>query len=702
MKLINNLLSLGMLSVGILALPAADYEEKTLASFDSGAEGWTAVSGASGEHSKKHGGSFKITLGKQGSAFQKVGKMDFTGWDKLKMDVHNASDKSVLLTLKGTDVKDQHYTCWYFRVFPGENTIEYNLRGFSTKVPKKGEVKSLDLSNIKIINVRNENKVEGSVLYFDNVRLSRGPEPFIKPKQAATSGKPATEIPGNLVTNANFELGLQNWGTWGKWDGGLYNFNSGAGKDAYNGQFSGAIECERVGRGGMNQIIKLPKAGKYSVSFAVKGSTAKANSMRILITPAEKGKPELDALKLTKNFEVSTKWTTKSFEWDGLPGQMRFYLMHTSDDNIYFDNVSFVPQGQKIAAGTTKKVKEKPSKVVVKGDRTTVNGKQFFPIGIYGVEDPTVDFKGTGMNFAIGNAVGSTSDEWMTKCREAGVMTIANMTGMLRAHLGSQSASVAEAVKDRAAFFGYYLCDEPDHSRWYVSPGELRQSTEILKRADSNHPSIVLVMGWDRSMVFQYSDCASILACDPYSVEDMDKPVRIARCMEDASKDKRHQPIWSVLQLGWDNTTSDYPLEVLQCQAYASIACGADALLWFELQWAKRHPQHWEAFKKLTLELKDIHDELCGDEPAQMQPQFSDPRVIGITKQTKDGLLLITVNKTLEDVGEVTVTIPGLKKKSATGLFGSKNASFSNNAFKVTFNKGGRHIYRIKLLLQND
>ncbi len=662
---------------------AADYGEKVLASFDAGTDGWKTARGATGSHSAKNGGCFKVVFPKAQASFSHSGKLDLSGWDKLKLDVIGEGDP-FNFSLRAVDGDGKSYTCWYQRVAQGKNAIEYSLRGFASKVPDKGKVTSLDLSNITSIAIRVDSKIAKPVTaYIDNIRLARGTEPFMVPVKSS-GGKSAAEVPGNLLTNSDFEMGLQGWGSWGQWDGGMYSFGTGKGKDARTGAASAAIICQKRGRGGIYGKFKVAKAGLYKVKFAVKGAGG-ATTMRYAI--------ERNPSRFSETVSIGTDWKIVEKDWNAKAGDGALYFYHVSNGTVYIDSASVTPAaGGGTASTGTVGAGEKPSKVTLEGDRMFVNGKPYFPIGIYNVEDPKKDLAGTGMNFAFAGATERSSPQWFTKCREAGVMTTAGLTGMLRGHMGPQAGSIAKTVKSRSALLGYYLCDEPDHGRWNVTPAEIRQAHHVLKDADPDHPTIVLVMAWHRSMSYQYADAADIIASDPYSITDMDKPVRTTLWMEDGRAAK--QPLWTVLQAGWDNTKPPSPAAIVG-QAYSSVACGADGIFWFERKWCNRYPAQWAAIKKVSLELKEIHDDLCGKEPAAMQPKFSDRRVIGILKRTAAGMVLITVNKTLDDVGQVTVTVPGLRARQAKELFDGGNVAISRGAIKASFGPGERRVYRI-------
>ncbi len=678
------------LAVGVAVLLvrpawAEDYVEQTLFSFDDDTQGWTAEGGAvispTTEYATLGTGSLKVQLPKPQASFEIARQLDLSGWDKLKLDIHNTGDP-FNFTLRAADADGHSYTSWYQRAAPGASTIEYSLRGFASKVPDRGRVNSLAISRIARINIRVDSDIPKAVtIYVNNVRVCNGAEPFIRPRPR-TSENPVVQLPGNILENSDFELGLHGWGSWGEWDGGLYSFGSGAGENAHTGVSSAAIVCEKPGRGGISSQINLPAAGRYKLTFAVKGAGG-ADRMRYAIAGSRSD--------FSETVRVTDRWQVIEKTWEASPGNCRLYFFHVSAGTLYIDSASLVPSERKIAESSEEDRPAQPSKVAVKGDRTFVNGQPFFPIGIYGVTDPQSELADTGFNTPIGGATSASAEAWFDKCRDGGMMAIVNLTGVLRGHLPDQVVTIAEQVKQRASLLGYYLCDEPDHSNWNVTPAEIRQSHYLLAEADPDHPTIVLVMAWDRSMCYQYADTANIIASDPYSVDDMDKPVRTVLWMDDGRQQK--QPVWAVLQIGWDRTPPLTP-EAMVCQAYSSVASGADGIFWFELQWCKRHLNEWKVVQQLSLELREIHDDLCGEEPADMQPQFSNDRVIGLLKKTQQGMVLVTVNKTLENLGNVTINVPGLGDKKAQELFGGMEVKFDGGRLAAGFGPGERHVYR--------
>ena len=666
----------------------AVYEEKSLWSFEArDTEGWRADGGATisveDAHASEGDRALRVTFPGSQARIAVDGSMDLSGWEKLKFDVYNAGEPFIV-TLMARDADGHTYTSWYQRVARGWNALEYSLRGFASRVPEQGKIEALDLTRIALLDLRVDMEMaQPADVYVDRIRVARGREPFTPLKEPAVGDRPVEEVPGNLLANGDFELGLQGWGSWGEWDGGRYAFGTGTGEDVYSGTASAEILCEQVGRGGIWARLEIPEAGPYRVKWAVRGRNG-ADRMRAVLEPSERG--------FVEEISVGEDWTLHERVFDAQPGRYSLYLHHVSAGVLYIDAVSVGPVDGGSGSDLSLPEKGAPTRVVVQGDRLSVDDRPFFPIGIYGVRDVAEDLAGTGFNTAIGNAVDAASPGWYARCRAAGVMTVANLTGLLRGHLPERAPAVARQLKNRPALLCYYLCDEPDHARWNVPPAEVRRAHRLLAAEDPAHPSLVLVMAWHRSMAYQYADAADIIVSDPYSVDDMDKPVRSTLWMEDARVEK--QPVWVVLQVGWDQTP---PLadEAMVCQAYSSIASGADGLFWFERGWCREHLQQWNLMARLSRELREIHDALCWDEPNEMQPTFSDDRVIGVLKRDRERVLLIAVNKTLEMVGNVEIAAPELGDARGVELFGGGEVSLSDGRFWAEFAPGQRHVYEV-------
>lgn len=679
------LVVLSVLCLAGAAGATASYQEKRLESFENGSDGWQggSVETAHATHGQR---SFAARFTRQGQGIAWNGKLDLSAWTKLKLDTYNAGDPFIVSFI-ARDADGKRYRAWYQQVGSGRGRLEYALRGLTTRVADRGKVNALDLSRITGLSLFADGPFTGTrIVHFDNIRVSRGPEP---PEPIGTYGptgaaarRTVAHVPGNLVRNGEFELSLQNWSSWGTWDGGEYKFATGDGANARSGNFSAAIICVRKGRGGIWNKVAVPADGEYRLRFAAKGAGG-ADTMRFSISG---GGPSED-------LRVGSQWKLFDRTLRLSKGNKNLYLQHVSGGTLYLDSVSLIPAGASTAAAkqAPAAAKRTPRRVTVRDGRIHVDGEPFFPIGYYGVRDPLTELKGSGANVALGPAT-SLGGPGLDLYERAGVMTLYSLSGLLRGHRPELAADAVREVKDHPALLGYYLCDEPDHAKWNVPPAEIRAAHHVLKKADPDHLTLVLVMAWHRSMSFQYGDTADILASDPYSLTDHNKVVRTVEYMRDAAEPER--PVIVVLQIGWDRTPKPRKL-IAKLQAYAAITHGVDGILWFELQYARRRPEVKEWFFETSRELRALHAAL-GAPDAERQPIVSDRRVSAIGKDVGEVLVVISVNETEDDLGPVTLTIPGVTANRAEVKFERRSVRVAGGRIIDSFGPGQRHVYILK------
>lgn len=666
-------------------LPAAEYEEHPLYSFEAGmVNGWSGENGASvaasTEHASAGTGSLRAHFSKAESRVTAEGDFDFGGWDKLKIDVFNAGDP-VVSNLIVRDANDVEYRIWYQYIQRGASTLEYNVRGMACSVPENGKVSALDVGRIVSITLTEEGP-NFPDLFLDQVRLSRGAEPSITP--GIPSGGGTEFVAGNILEDGSFTLGMQHWSSWGLWDGGEYRFGCVSGALARNGGSSCEIICDKPGRGGVFAKLNVAAPGDAQVTLWARGSGGAALALGL--------EPGFD-----KNFGVAPESWTR-FEASGpIAAGSSLYIYNVGSGSLFIDSVSVVPSSADHAAKPEATVAAAPaSSVTVKGDRTFVNGKPFFPIGFWNVEEPKA-VADAGVNCVVGDG----SPAYFAKCEAAGLMTFADFTGLMRGHMPGRIAEAAKPFKSQASLLAYYLCDEPDHPRWTVPAAEVRQASQLLKSFDPAHPTIALVMAWHRSMAYQYSDTSDILMMDPYSGdENLDYPVHAVKVGVDASPAKR--PIWVVLEAGEDDNLPIPSSAGMSSQCYGSIIAGADGVFWFDYRYVKKHPILLDHLNGIAGELHGIQAELCWDEPAGMQPTFSDPRIVGMVKKSGEAILVITVNTTLDEIGDVKITIPGLGDGRPFVKFESRWADFASDQGVDSYGPGERHIYQIRPDRENN
>lgn len=616
--------------------------------------------------------------------------LNFSGWDKVKLDVHREGEP-VNLTLRVYDRKGNQYTSWYYFVHSGFNVVEFSIWGMSG---------AIDVSQVDRLAFFCERP--SGALVIDNIRLTRGEDDdsWLLPKGEP---KPPLVPPNNIIVNGDFELGLQNWGSWGQWDGGLYIFGNGTGEDACSGMASAAIICQRVGRGGIwtHQPFHL-SPGTYQLTFYVKGKGEGVRMFWALEGTKAETPPEITKNQRSPRFDVPREWEKREYEVVVQRDvDVRLYIYSVGGGTLFVDAVSLVRKGEEKRQEGAVEIgaKMKPSKAEIRGTTVFVNGKPFFPIGIYGATPDAL--KGTGFNLIVtdivGGAGGFSGFDFLDRCYENGIMVSIGLTGLMRAHLPWQAPKAVEELKEHPAILGWYVCDEPDHARWTVPPPEVRIASKLLRQSDPNHLTWAVVMPWADSNIYQYADTVDIISTDEYSFNDFPtyKPSPIAHLirtigvLKRAVKDER--PIWLVTEAFGKVTP-----EQMVASTYVSLAQGVNGIIYFSFDGAQRNRQIWERLVNLSLELRELAPVILSPQP-KWEAKVDNEHIHFAIREYGGKLYIITVNSSAEPQRDVKINLPWLRQNlRARVLFENREVTIRNGALIDNFAGYERHVYEVE------
>lgn len=689
--------TLAALAAILAAAPAPQAETKLLRSFETEAEVSAVATNGAKDLADRHATEGKRALRIRFDAVAPhfgipfAPPADFSGYERLKIDTYLAG-LPLVLTLRVRDAAGARYASWYHLVNEGRQTIEYSIRGMASKidVSKVAELhfaaeEKLPTASYRVDASSAEEKVDlgkhSSALFLDHVRLHRGPhdDSWLTPPGAAPQ-----EVQTGLIANGGFELGLLRWGSWGTWDNGLYFFGCGRGENA-RGRASAGIFCQKKGRGGiMSETPFSLKAGDYRLTYWAK---ATIDGTRMFHSIEGDGARSIAEGRSSGWFPLTTQWTQKSFAVKATAdsGPVRLYLCHVGEGAIYLDDVALLPEGGAPPAAEEKAPEGKPSVVTVKGRATHVNGKPFFPIGFYG-DDPSA-LAGTPFNFITG---GGDPGRTLDQCRQLGIMTHVSLEGLARAHVPESAPLVARKYKNHPALFGWYICDEPDHSRWNVPPAEIRAIHKLLQKEDPGHPTWIVVMPWADSNLYQYAGTCSILSSDVYP-ELGKKPVDVlslAKAM-DVMMEAHPGPVWMV-------PLSDPKASAGEQTAmtYLSLAHGATGIVHWELRSARSSPPFWKLLVELAREVQTLAPDLLS-ETAREAAKVSDPRIHAILKEGPGGLVLVAVNASPDPAPGVVFSHPLFRDGEAKVLFEERAAKVAGGRLADDFAGYQRHVYRL-------
>ncbi len=632
---------------------------------------WRSEAGAqlslSDEHVTDGKRSLHVVFPEGRGVIRLGGPLDWRGWELLKIDMYNPGDPFTM-TFRADDQDGNTISSWYHLIRHGSSTIDVHIRGLAERI---------DVSRIAWCHIRvAPTRPRPCEIYMDNWRVTRGVptetwKPEVPPERA-----PVPDDPTNLITNPDFELGLQGWGSWGLWDGGQYRFGNGSGDNAYSGRHSLAIYCVKKGRGGVfTRPFSVPAAARYTLSVWAKGNS----EGDILISYESKSHRKF------QRGRVTTDWQKFSLSLDLPAGNVgRVYLYSRSGDTVYFDQVYFGAAGvrrpsRQLPAG-------EPPVVEVRGDKVYINGKPFFCRGIYRARPE--DLRGTPFNFIPGWDAAQGYES-----ASGNVWLMPDLSGLARAHMLYQAPQAIAQLKAHPRVIGWYVCDEPDHEKWPVGPDEIKYATQLLHRIDPGRVTMAVVMPWAASNLYRFADSVDILATDSYPIRKK-KPspvLRVAQAADWARRAVRNsKPIWLVVQ----GTAKATPGEEYAV-TYLAITHGADGILYWEFDDAQRNEVIWKTILRIVSELQRLEEVLVSPD-APDQPQVSDDRIHVLAKAAPTGLYIITINSHHQPVTNVRIQVPGAKAGAiARDIFADRKIRIANGAIVDDFDAYERHVYFI-------
>lgn len=612
---------------------------------------------------------------------------DWRGYDRLRIDVLNPG-RACLFTLRVDDAlydpqdpAERHtISSWYHRARTGSSTLEFILPGFA---------EDADLSQVKSVLLRYESPLtRPHSVAIDNLRFVRGRGLMVHEPPELPVTRPVTEVADNFIPNGNFELGLQNWGSWGRWEGGRYRFDCGFGVNAYEGESSAAVICDVPGRGGIyTGVLQDVRPGLYRLSYSVKPSDGAV--ARVLLTGASGNADRTIA-------GLPADWSTFTYNVTVPEGaeDLRLYIFNVGTGALFADAVSLVSvTGTVQPRSAVSRVTQSPARVEIRKNVVYLEGEPFFPVGIYQCNDPAV-LEGTGFNLCMGHELMATPAQLLDACDQARVMTMFNLTGLMRGHRPEKVAEAVRDVKNHPAVLAWYVCDEPDSGAWNVPPDEVALATQVLHRT-TKQPTTSVVMAWTESNLYRYQGALDILATDIYPIRGGGQPSDLTKVAVATDVAKRatggSKPVWIVLQ-GTPEASAEEEYGV----TYLAVTHGADGILYFAYSDELRQSEAWEALVDISLELQELSPYLTSP-TSDKEVAVSDERVHVMLKESPKVYCLITVNSSSEPLEEVTFALPFLREGVPFIVpFEARGGEAEGGTITDRFGPYQRHVYVIQ------
>ena len=350
--------------------------------------------------------------------------------------------------------------------------------------------------------------------------------------------------------------------------------------------------------------------------------------------------------------------------------------------------------------------KLRPSEMTVHidgGNRIVVNGKPFFPIGLYCVtlggarrwtppNELFAELKAAGFNTVQSYSLGSSTLRrerydsfvipWLDAAHKHGLKVYCDIAGStypvhrrrgrirdindpFRGRIDplGNTAWALKKLMHHPAILCWYIGDES------IGHGEpesyMSRLNRTVKHIDPHHPTVIATCpgGHPNDGLRVTARVADIPANDHYPMFRK-QPAHAWRKTAILSQDAAEglQPWWAIPQCYARNYGREMTEAEIVLETYLAIVRGARGVIWWACYQARSdHPENWESTKKLAAELARISPILladdCNDKVALDPP---DAPLDVLLKRHGGKRYLIAVNHSTKPIPKVTLILPGL------------------------------------------
>ncbi len=366
------------------------------------------------------------------------------------------------------------------------------------------------------------------------------------------------------------------------------------------------------------------------------------------------------------------------------------------------------------------------SRVKVVGDTCVlVNGKRFFPVGIYsaGVEGfPKLAAAGFNLVHTYqweGKSDHDWGKAWLDAAHKHGLMAL---VGLYRPRVKNMQFDACreriEQYRRHPALLAWHTMDEPawekegDRGEKYM-PAVYR----LVRKHDADHPVTAVVCHFTDAK--RFCDTVDVLQADYYPIPPIPPSwysgngFRGIKMFVDACREasKGSKPFWFVCQ-AFDYSLSkeekyDIPDEwkrfptrrELRTMTYTAIASGARGILYWSLNRLKKTRQgseltgedHWKRLRSVTLELKQLMPLLTAESPETIRSQ---DRVVSMVKSDGTHTYIIAANYERKPTKTV-LDVPRIANAKAEILFGEGSTHVKNGKLPIMLEAVESRVFRI-------
>ena len=354
-----------------------------------------------------------------------------------------------------------------------------------------------------------------------------------------------------------------------------------------------------------------------------------------------------------------------------------------------------------------------------------VDGKPFFPIGIYGiVPEYMKEVADAGFNCTIRwspaemggykylKELMETSEEagrqailaYPDACQKAGLFMIdwpfflsyeklryasIDFSERFARFLNDQLPFIVETVREHPALLAYYGPDEPSEQH----RGQCLQAAEIFWELDPYHPHFMLFCGG----VLDWPEVYDVAGMDLYpgfgrkSLFPVFTGARRGALVAEANR----VPYWHVPLLCGRGSGNRCTGPEQRAQAYLAVIGGAKGILWFV--WPPRHQSNWGELRKIAREFTELTPVLTEASPEQDirrdPPEMTETLQV-LVKEHKGKTYLIMANADPEPL-EASFALPEKYSGKCQVLFENRKLNLVNAKFTDHFAGFASHVYEL-------
>jgi len=252
-------------------------------------------------------------------------------------------------------------------------------------------------------------------------------------------------------------------------------------------------------------------------------------------------------------------------------------------------------------------------------NRFILNGKAFFPLGLYVVQSLTDTSQldeianstfNTLMNYNINNGTDAQRMNYLNQLESRNLKLIFSLSEYF-GHGIEDMDTITRKVntfKNHPAIISWYINDERGPE--YLP--ELVARYETIKKLDGNHP--VWSVHWNTNWLIREAHTTDIVGVDPYPIDN--NPITLVSRMADGAR-QAGKPLWLVPQIfdwrdypndpaGRDRTGRPPTRDEMRAMTYLAINHGAKGLIYysyFNIRDDIDYKTRWEEIKRIVSEI---------------------------------------------------------------------------------------------------